>query len=455
MSSSNLLWAAIAICLIVCCPCLADNSSDDRALNILPDSLVQRIPTDGPGVPVVVFNPLSWERTDIVEMDSPFDGESPHVKIIDSEGNTYPARSLGDCLRFTARNVPALGYRVYWVAKADSPVSASVKATQAYLENQYFRVELDTRTTAIKRIYDKANSRDIMPAGSQAAVFRLQEKGFSGNGKLNGVATMMDSGPARGLVVLDRVLNGQTLVQELALYDGVPRIDIQLTMRWSKPLKSDDLCVNFPIFVPGAKSTAGCEDISPDCRLAWADATAGNYGVGIVAKNAYGCEFTRSTLIATMAGSVEPVPITRDIRYSVFPHLGELSDTGLRQKAFELGFPLIARTTDKHKGILPRRQSLLSWSSRGVIAAISSSDSATKPPQLRFYNVVRQTLAIDARIGTPGLRLIPADSLGRPVSGAKPLVETDLTLQAALSEPSIYLLAWAQYPPQTVRQSLK
>lgn len=442
MSFSNLLRAVIAFCFLICCPCFAENFSDDQAVNMLPDSLVQRIPTDGPGVPIIVFNPLSWPRTDIVEMDSPFDGESPNVKIIDSEGSVYPARSLGDSLRFTARNVPALGYRVYWIIKTNDPVPPSVKASNEQIENQYFRITLDTKSAAIKRIYDKANRRDIMPAGSQAAVFKLLERGPCEYGQSNGVTTMMDSGPARGMVVLDRELNGQPLVQELALYDGVPRIDIRLTMKWSKPMGLNDLYVSFPISLPRAASTSGCEDITSDSRLAWADAAVGNYGVSIVAKNAYGCEFARNMLMATMAGSVETVPITRDIRYSIVPHIGELSEIALRRQAFEIGFPLIARTTDKHPGILPRRQSLLSWASSGVIAAIYLPDSTAAQPQLRIYNILRRTFTINVKIGTPGLRLIPADAEGKPVNGAKSLVETDLTIQAPMGELSVYRLGW-------------
>ena len=110
-----------------------------------------------PERPIVVFNPLSWQRTDAVEVETPFPGESPYVKITDSAGKAYPARALGDTLYFTARDVPPLGYRVYWASRAPQPVPTAIKCTADAVENQFFRVTVDKKAAAITGIYDKTS----------------------------------------------------------------------------------------------------------------------------------------------------------------------------------------------------------------------------------------------------------------------------------------------------------
>jgi len=79
-------------------------------------TLAVRVDTRGPGVPVVVFNPLSWSRTDVTEAEVQLPRRAEHVEVRDPEGHAVPSAvvSHNDAtgtvkVRFLARSVPATG----------------------------------------------------------------------------------------------------------------------------------------------------------------------------------------------------------------------------------------------------------------------------------------------------------------------------------------------------------
>lgn len=91
------------------------------------DDVVARIDTQGKGIPLVVFNPLSWNRDDVVEYRIGFSEQDVlDIEVRDSAGTPVP-HDLIACKRyntggikratalFICRDVPALGYEVYRV----------------------------------------------------------------------------------------------------------------------------------------------------------------------------------------------------------------------------------------------------------------------------------------------------------------------------------------------------
>lgn len=97
-------------------------------------SIAERvIPRDGPDgrMPIVVFNPLSWPRTDLVEVHATFYGAVEATdfsrfeiyKLVDASGRTVPFQELAGRqtetaevrLIFVARQVPANGYATWYL----------------------------------------------------------------------------------------------------------------------------------------------------------------------------------------------------------------------------------------------------------------------------------------------------------------------------------------------------
>lgn len=110
------------------------------------------------GEPVVVFNTLFWDRTDPVTVT----GTS--TRIMDSEGKEIPSQPVeGGKRLFIAKDVPALGYRTYYLVK-DGANSAEKAVAMAELakghENEFFRIELTPG--GIKSIFDKSLKKELL-----------------------------------------------------------------------------------------------------------------------------------------------------------------------------------------------------------------------------------------------------------------------------------------------------
>ncbi len=143
--------------------------------------LLSRIDTSGEGVPVVVFNTLSWPRSDFAETDVAF--SEPGVKqfaLLDATGTPIPLQ-LENILRnddggirqarvgFMARDVPALGYQVYHAVPnlagpktADSEVHNSTLEDSGSIENEFFRASFNLWTGEMIGLGLKENGWQVL-----------------------------------------------------------------------------------------------------------------------------------------------------------------------------------------------------------------------------------------------------------------------------------------------------
>jgi hypothetical protein len=75
-------------------------------------------------------------------------------------------------IRFTALDVPALGYKVYSVRQTSTEPSAPKSEPSPTLENSYYKVQLDAETGSVRSIYDKQLQRELV---SQDSPYRFGE----------------------------------------------------------------------------------------------------------------------------------------------------------------------------------------------------------------------------------------------------------------------------------------
>jgi len=220
------------------------NAVLDQSLSQLADKIHM------PATAFVVFNPLNWTRSDLVETDL-------------DDGNTileYPAKTPVQLevlarhagynhVRFLARDVPSLGYRCYQVVQ--TPQSAPAPSEEPslpptnVLENTYYRIEVDPQAGAIKGIFDKQLSRDIVDTSSP---YRFNQYLYvSGGDGETQLVYLRNSLPLAKLTVASssgghvasvrRTPYGQVLTYEtsgphasiatdIILFDGQKRIDL-------------------------------------------------------------------------------------------------------------------------------------------------------------------------------------------------------------------------------------
>ncbi len=106
--------------------------------------------TRGKGKSVVVFNPLSTKREDVVELSVLFDDQSVStVQVIGPDNKEVPSQVISASngavhLLFRAK-VPSVGYAVYDIRPSTTGYSETVGAiaSQNGLENQRYKLTLN------------------------------------------------------------------------------------------------------------------------------------------------------------------------------------------------------------------------------------------------------------------------------------------------------------------------
>jgi alpha-mannosidase len=139
------------------------------------DEITAHVNTAGAGVPVVIYNPLSWARTGPVEVEAQFPEAVRSVEARDSSGkplltqvvsvdaSTYQAR-----VRVLATNVPPLGYEVIHLlpTKNARSLPTPLKARGTTLENEFLRVTVDPKSGCITSLFNKADQKETLAPGA-------------------------------------------------------------------------------------------------------------------------------------------------------------------------------------------------------------------------------------------------------------------------------------------------
>jgi alpha-mannosidase len=204
---------------------------------------------------IVVFNPLSIKRADIVKVPR-FDVEESFDLIDETTGQKVPHQIVqldsplapvpyaahryarGQFERkelfelvFVAEDVPAVGYKTYRLSpkKEAAHFSAELSVGKNTLENRFFKVTLDPQTGAVKSIYDKELSKELVDTSAPHKVNQFVARWIQ-TGKIEGPtkATIQkgQDGPVYGsLVVRSEGAGCPQLIQEIILYDKIKRID--------------------------------------------------------------------------------------------------------------------------------------------------------------------------------------------------------------------------------------
>jgi len=373
--------------------------------------------TTAKGTPVVVYNPLSIERIDVVEADLMFPASAPSaVRVFDSEGREVRSQlrvddAGGDPVRkvcFVA-TVPAVGFAVFDVRPADAPceLPSPLTVSDSRLENDRYALTVNERGD-LSSIIDKTdNHRELLdrPAGptflaqrgSRWPAWEIMPEDAQG-APLDADWTRVEIRSIAGLVratleIRRQRRDGTSFCDRIHLYaEGVSRdhIVIESEVDWT----SDGtlLKATFPLTVANDHATYDLgwgvaerttnrytwgSDIEDPRSVAsyevpgqqWADLTdrAGTYGVAVLTAGKYGWDKPtdnemRLTLIHTPPG--KDGFEQRDFgpnrwTYAICGHANGWQLAGISQRAAAFNQPLRAFRAASHDGPLGRRHSFV------------------------------------------------------------------------------------------------
>jgi alpha-mannosidase len=223
------------------------------AAGLLEDALAKLAPGKSgvkDQIPVSVFNPLSWPRTDLVEFEIHPPAEWTGWQLVDDGGKDipcaveppeHPAGTIR--IAFVAHDVPAVGCRVFVLREAAETAHKDVPLLGEHLENS--RYVLAFGLGGIKRLFDKERQIDVLRTakfdGGEVLQFTalgvawedtqaIGMKEFDRTANHEFPIVSMRRTPIGAVAVREAKFRHFTLRQHFKIYNDLPRVDTEIEL---------------------------------------------------------------------------------------------------------------------------------------------------------------------------------------------------------------------------------
>jgi alpha-mannosidase len=340
--------------------------------------------------PFVVFNPSARSRSEDVIVQLPAGIDVNDWGVVDGRGNVL-ASDVADpsCLRVRVDGVPALGARVLFLRKGAKLMTPTLRTSAGnVLENAYLRVEIDSVTGGIARMYDKVNKRDVLargPATNGLVLMVDQPKDYDAWNidNLNGARTWLVTGgdnpapvwrrdPIGTSVTVTRGRPRAMVTQRYSLPDSARWLSVETTVDWHEShqllkaalpfaFEMDSTRAEIPYAVmprttrPRTRVDSARFE-TPMLRFVDGDARDGTYGAAIVTAGKYGYSASGDTVFITLLRSPKSPDENADMgtqhfTYAIVPHAGDWRSPSVREAARTFNEPLRAAMVPAHAGV--------------------------------------------------------------------------------------------------------
>jgi alpha-mannosidase len=440
------------------------------------EELAAHIDTHGEGIPILVFNSLSWPRSEVVEVEVQLPEAAEQVQVVDSSGKPAASQLLSmepgtNRAHFLLlADTPAFGYETYFARAAAKPsndvavysgpeIVRRVMASENVMENGSTRVKVDPQTGCITSIFDlQIQTEALAPAetdtgGSKTVACGnlLQtfydkpkqwdawnidadfEKQHWDLDKADEVK-LVESGPLRAVIRVKKHFQNSTFVQDITMNAGVPHVDVKMQANWHE--KHILLKVAFPLSVHSDKATFEIPYGSierPTTRNTpaeqakfevpaqrWADLSDAKHGFSLLNDSKYGYDAKGNVLRLSLLRSPEwPDPHAdeghHEFTYSLYPHAGTWRDAQTVRRGYELNTKLIAKQAERHQGPLAARHSFVEVESDGVVLTAIKKAEDDNSLILRFYEWAGKEGDVKLRLPVGVQSASETDLMERPI----------------------------------------
>jgi len=341
--------------------------------------------------PVVVFNYLSWQRSEVVSVSLPTE-PTQQWQIFDNLGNQIISQLDADAkLLFLAKDIPAVGYRVFWLSATQivpSQNQSKTIALQFILENEYLRIIVNEQTGDLTSVFDKFNHREILSAsGNQLQAFT--DKGQYWDAwnidpnyaehtlpplQLKSIE-WLEQGILQNRLRVVRQLGESEFIQDYILQAASPILKIATKVNWLErhvlvkaafPLNLEANFATYEIPCGAIHRTTKPQTAAEKAKwevpaLRWADLTQQDteeqnnsacYGVSLLNDCKYGYDAQPNQLRLSLLRSPEwPNPQAdkghHEFSYGLYPHRGTWEKAETVKRGYEFNQPLKVLVCEK------------------------------------------------------------------------------------------------------------
>ncbi|PPS44169.1 alpha-mannosidase [Chroococcidiopsis sp. TS-821] len=351
--------------------------------------------------PLVVFNSLNWQRSEVVSVTLP---DAQGWGVCDLDGNQLPSQILAPkTLLFSAKNIPATGYRVFWLVAPRSLANVTdvlnnttkneqengnntkiisgveyysdnrKKSEEWTLENEFLRVIVDCENGNLKSLVDKTCDREILHSDGGN-----QLQGFTDSGQYWDAWNIdpnyaqyplppaqlksiqwLERGIIQSRIRVVRQLGESEFCQDYVLQADLPLLKIETHVHWRARHVLVKAAFPFNFETDYATYEIPCGAIQRPTQpktpaeqakwevpaLHWADLSTDDYGVSLLNDCKYGYDSQPHQLRLTLLRGAEwPNPDAdrgnHQFTYAIYPHQGSWQQAQTVRRGYELNYPL-------------------------------------------------------------------------------------------------------------------
>jgi alpha-mannosidase len=398
-----------------------EHEVSDGALNNLAATIDTRVKT---GVPILLFNPMAWPRSETVQLSVqlPESAETIHIASAEDAGLitqvvSHAAGSNQFEILARVDHVPALGYSIL---HAQGGVDEKDRVTDLHVEEQpaaftlsntHIKLAIDRKTGCITSLVSlPANTESLAPnaCGNQLQTFKDTPKQYDAWNidpgtldhmtpitNIDGVA-LVTKGPLRDTVRVTRTWQSSHFTQDISLDAGADTVLIDNDIDWHETHVL--LKAAFPLAATGPKATYEIPYGSIERTTTrnnswekakfevpaqrWADLGDAKQGLSLLNDVKFGYDAEGNTLRLTLLRSATwPDEVAdkgrQQFRYALYPHAGSWEQALTVRRGYELNDPLKAEQVFPHTGTLPAEHSWASVDNPNVtLTAIKKAEDS-------------------------------------------------------------------------------
>jgi alpha-mannosidase len=367
--------------------------------------------------PILIFNTLNWSRSEVVAVPLP-DAAAEAWQIYDFSRRRLVSQIVrGDrpqshsTLLFSANNIPALGYQVFWlchedaqtvdnacaspetdkktdlskltygIAQKNTPCQEThFAAAEISLENEFIRATVDGKTGDLSSIWDKVNNREVLNAAGGNQLQAFQDSGqywdawnIDPNYEKHQLPaptlkdiSWVEEGELRQSLRVVRQIGKSEFCQDYIVEIGSPLLKIKTVADWQeshvlvKAAFGLNVEADFATCeIPGGAIDRTTKPQTPAEKakwevpiLRWTDISNDGFGVSLLNDCKYGCDFQpnqiRLTLLRGSTWPDEQADVgVSEFTCAVYPHSGNWQDAGTVRQGYELNLPLLVKVLPK------------------------------------------------------------------------------------------------------------
>jgi alpha-mannosidase len=390
-------------------------------------TIAARVNTEGKGVPILVFNPLAWERGGVAEVSVQMPKPIDTVSLVEEHGHVVPSQVISSDeathtfhLLFKIESVPSMGYTVLHAVEGPHEFRSDLMSAGTTLENAELRVVVDAKTGCITSLFDKRGGFEALAphsCGNELQAFADNPTRYDAwnidPGTLDVAPTLLhdasevklvETGPLRSVLRVTRAWQGSKFVQDLILYAGSDELMVHNDFDWHErhillkaafPLATTSKVATYEIPYGTIERPTTRDNSWEKARfevpaLRWADEGDDTHGVTLLNSSKYGYDAVGNVLrLSLLRGATWPDPEADQGRqvfdYAIYPHMGSWKTANTVARGWQFNYGLHAQQVETHEGELPPTHSFLSVDGTHVVLTALKKAEDGHALIARFY----------------------------------------------------------------------